>query len=88
MCFSLAAVSLCGAQGAQRYKAAENSALGVGQVVVKRDRDTPGQIRGFPQKAADRLHGLGLTERGVGVGHDGVLHAAPDLDAQLPGHRE
>ena len=81
MCFSLVAVSLCGAQGTQRYKAAENSALGVGQVVVKRDRDTPGQIRGF-------LHGLGLTERGVGVGHDGVLHAAPDLDAQLPGHRE
>ena len=34
MCFSLVAVSLCGAQGAQRYKAAENSALGVGQVVV------------------------------------------------------
>lgn len=50
MCFSLAAVSLCGAQGAQRYKAAENSALGVGQVVVKRDRDTPGQIRGFLQR--------------------------------------
>ena len=54
MCFSLVAVSLCGAQGTQRYKAAENSALGVWQVVVKRDRDTPGQIRGFLQKAADR----------------------------------
>ena len=47
MCFSLVAVSLCGAQGTQRYKAAENSALGVGQVVVKRIRYTPGQMRGF-----------------------------------------
>ena len=35
MCFSLVAVSLCGAQGTQRYKAAENSAFGVGQVSVQ-----------------------------------------------------
>ena len=54
---------------------------GVGQVVLDADRDARRQISGLLQQAAGRLHGLGLAERRVGISDDGVLHAAPKLDA-------
>lgn len=88
MRFGLVALGGRSAERTQRHKTTQDRAACVGQIILNADGDAACKRCGLLQKAADGLHGLGLAERGVGVRHDAVLHAAPDLDAQLPGDGE
>ena len=52
-----------GAGCSQRYKAADDRSLGIGQIVLNGNGDTPREVGRFLQKAAWRLNGLCLAER-------------------------
>ena len=47
----------------QRHKAADDRSLGIGQIVLNGNGDTPREVGRFLQKAARRLNGLCLAER-------------------------